>query len=64
MKHPKRAITRDIRMRSPKGPARARRELEESSWSEAHLDRVLRSQTVKDAMTWAAISAKPDTLLR
>jgi acetoin utilization protein AcuB len=132
MKHPKRAITRDIRTRKPKRPARASRELEESSWPEGvvrvrdvmarpvvvfpqamtvgaavktmrarnirhapvvdgtgHLvgmvsdrdlrsvilepalrdafddvDRVLRSRTVKDVMTWGTISLKPDTLLR
>jgi acetoin utilization protein AcuB len=132
MKHPKRAITRDIRTRNPKRPARARRELEESSWPEGvvrvrdvmarpavtfrqamtvgaavktmrarnirhapvvddtgrlvgmvsdrdlrsavlepalrdafeDLDRVLRSQTVKDVMTWGMVSVKPDTLLR
>jgi acetoin utilization protein AcuB len=28
------------------------------------LDRVLRSQTVKDVMTWGTISVKPETLLR
>jgi acetoin utilization protein AcuB len=28
------------------------------------LDRVLRSQTVKDVMTWGMVSVKPDTLLR
>jgi acetoin utilization protein AcuB len=28
------------------------------------LDRVLRSQTVKDVMTWGTVSVKPDTLLR
>lgn len=132
MKHPKRAITRDIRTRNPKRPARARRELEEASWPEGvvrvrdvmarpavtfrqvmtvgaavkamraknirhapvvddkgrlvgmvsdrdlrsvvlepalrdafeDLDRVLRSQTVKDVMTWGTVSVKPDTLLR
>ena len=132
MKHPKRAITRDIRTRNPKRPARARRELEESSWPEGvvrvrdvmarpavtfrqvmtvgaavkamraknirhapvvddkgrlvgmvsdrdlrsvvlepalrdafeDLDRVLRSQTVKDVMTWGTVSVKPETLLR
>ena len=30
MKHPKRAITRDVKTRNPKRPARARRELEKS----------------------------------
>jgi acetoin utilization protein AcuB len=126
MKHPKRAITRDIRTRNPKRPARASRELEESSWPEGvvrvrdvmarpvvtfrqamtamrarnirhapvvddtgrlvgmvsdrdlrtvilepalrdafeDLDRVLRSRTVKDVMTWGMVSVKPDTLLR
>ena len=132
MKHPKRAITRDIRTRNPKRPARARRELEELSWPEgvvrvrdimtrpaltfrqtmtvgralnvmrAHhfrhapvidgkgqlvgmvsdrdlrqvilepalryafeeLDETLRRRTVKDVMTWGAISVKPDTPLR
>ena len=132
MRHPKRAITRDIRTRNPKRPAGARREIEESSWPEGtmrvrdvmarpvvlfrqamavgaalkamrarkirhapvvddeghlvgmlsdrdlrsvilepalrdafeDLDRVLRSQTVKDVMTWGAISVKPDALLR
>jgi len=132
MRHPKRAITRDIRTRNPKRPARARREIEESSWPEGtmrvrdvmarpvvlfrqamavgaalkamrarkirhapvvddeghlvgmlsdrdlrsvilepalrnafeDLDRVLGSQTVKDVMTWGAISVKPDALLR
>jgi len=132
MKHPKRAITRDIRTRNPKRPARARREFEDSSWPEGvvrvrdvmarpavtfpqamtvgaavktmrarnirhapvvddtgrlvgmvsdrdlrsvvlepalrdafeDLDRVLRSQTVKDVMTWGTISVNPDTLLR
>ena len=126
MKHPKRAITRDMRTRNPKRPARARRELEEASSPEGvvrvrdvmtrpvvmfrqamtvgaavkamrarnirhalglddkgcfvgmvsdrdlrqvilepalrdafeDLDRVLRSQTVKDVMTWGAISLK------
>jgi acetoin utilization protein AcuB len=28
------------------------------------LDEMLRRRTVKDAMTWGAISVKPDTLLR
>lgn len=132
MKHPKRAITRDIRTRNPKRPARARRELEEASWPEGvvrvrdvmsrpavtfreamavgaavnamrtrnirhapvvddkgrfigmvsdrdlrstilepalrdafeEVDRVLKSRSVKDVMTWGAISVKPDTLLR
>jgi len=132
MKHPKRAITRDIRTRKPKRPSRARRELEESSWPEGmvrvrdimtrpvltlrqamtvggvvkamrarnirhapvvddkgqligmvsdrdlrqailepalrdafeELDQVLKGRTVKDVMTWGAISVKPDTPLR
>jgi acetoin utilization protein AcuB len=44
MKHPKRAITRDIRTRSPKRPSRTRRELEETTWPEG----VVR---VRDVMT-------------
>ncbi|HUM16334.1 MAG TPA: CBS domain-containing protein [Candidatus Nitrosotalea sp.] len=132
MRHPKRAITRDIRTRNPKRPARARAEIEESAWPEGvvrvrdvmtrpvvtfrqamtvgavmtamrarsihhapvvddkghlagmvsdrdlrsavlepalrdafeDLDRVLRTRTVKEVMTWGAISVKPDTLLR
>jgi acetoin utilization protein AcuB len=132
MKHPKRAITRDIRTRKPKRPGRASRELEEASWPEGavrvrdvmtrpavmfrqamtvgaavkamrarnirhapvlddrgrlvgmvsdrdlrsvilepalrdafeDLDRALKSQTVKDVMTWGTISLKPDTSLR
>lgn len=44
MRHPKRAISRDIRTRNPKRPARARRELEESAWPEG----VVR---VRDVMT-------------
>lgn len=132
MRHPKRAITRDIRTRNPKRPGRAQRELEEASWPEGavrvrdimtrpvvmfrqgmavgaavkamrtrnirhapvtddkghlvglvsdrdlrqailepalrdvfdDLDRVLKSRTVKDVMTWGVISTTPDTLLR
>ena len=51
MSHPKRVITRDVRTRNPKRPARARRELEESSWPEG----VVR---VRD------VSVRPDTFLR
>jgi acetoin utilization protein AcuB len=132
MRHPKRAITRDIRTRNPKRAARAAREVDESSWPEGmirvrdvmtrpavtfrqgmavgaavkamrtrairhapvlddkgklvgmvtdrdlrsvilepalrdafeDLDRVLKSQTVKDVMTWGAVSLKPETSLR
>lgn len=49
MKHPKRAITRDVRTRNPKRPARARRELEESTWPEG----VVR---VRDVMTRPAVT--------
>ena len=132
MKHPKRAITRDVRTRNPKRPGRAGRELDEAAWPEGtvrvrdvmarpavtfregmlvgaavkamrsrnirhapvlddkghlvgivsdrdlrqavlgpalrdafeDLDRTLRSQTVKDVMTWGVISTKPEALLR
>jgi acetoin utilization protein AcuB len=132
MRHPKRAITRDIRTRRPKRAAGPARELEEAAWPEGavrvrdvmtrpavtfrqgmavgaavkamrarsirhapvlddkghlvgmvsdrdlrqavlepalrdafeDLDRVLRSQTVKDVMTWGTISTKPEAMLR
>ena len=44
MRHPKRALTRDIRTRNPKRLARARRELEEPTWPKG----VVR---VRDVMT-------------
>jgi acetoin utilization protein AcuB len=132
MKHPRRAITRDIRTRKPKRPARGPREVEDSTWPEGavrvrdimkrpaltvrdtttvagavnlmrtrsirhapvlddrgqlvgmvsdgdlrqtilepalrdafeELDRTLKHRTVKEVMTWGAVTVGPDTLLR
>jgi acetoin utilization protein AcuB len=49
MRHPKRAITRDIRTRNPKRPGRARRELEEAAWPEGAV-------RVRDIMTRPAVT--------
>lgn len=132
MRHPKRAITRDMKTRSPKRAARRERELGEAAWPEGtvrvrdvmarpavafrqemavgaavksmrarnirhapvldgkghlvgmvsdrdlrqailepalrdafdDLDHALKNRTVKDVMTWGAISTRPEALLR
>jgi acetoin utilization protein AcuB len=57
MRHPKRAITRDIRTRSPKRAGRARRELEEASWPEGAV-------RVRDIMTRPAVTFRQEMLVR
>ena len=54
MRHPKRAITRDIRTRKPKRAARAAQELEATVWPEG----VVR---VKDLMTRSPLTARTET---
>lgn len=54
MKHPKRAITRDIRTRSPKRRGQAAAELEATTWPEG----VVR---VKDLMTRSPVTARTET---
>ncbi len=49
MRHPKRAITRDIRTRSPKRAARRGRELEEAVWPEGAV-------RVRDVMARTAVT--------
>lgn len=54
MRHPKRAITRDIRTRNPKRGGRAAAELEATVWPEG----VVR---VKDLMTRSPLTARTET---
>jgi acetoin utilization protein AcuB len=54
MRHPKRAITRDIRTRAPKRPGRAVTEIEAEGWPE-------RALRVKDLMSRAPLTVGPET---
>jgi CBS domain-containing protein len=54
MRHPKRAIRRDVRTRNPKRRGRSAAELEATAWPEGAV-------RVKDLMTRAPVTARTDT---
>ena len=56
MRHPKRAITRDVRTRRPKRPGRAAMESDALTWPEAAV-------RVKDAMTRPAVTFRQGMLV-
>ena len=56
MKHPKRAITRDVRTRNPKRPGRVGRELDEAAWPEGAV-------RVRDVMARPAVTFREGMLV-
>jgi CBS domain-containing protein len=57
MRHPKRAITRDVRTRKPLHPGREAEELDALTWPET-------AMRVRDCMTRGVVTVHPDTLVR